>query len=221
MHDDSPELLGMQLTVEDGDWAPTPHGRFLGEILAEFNLVRGRRVLELGAGSGNHTIVMARQGAAQIVATEIAPDPLATTKKNVDHNCTPEQAAVVEYRVADWLDTAGRFQVIVSNPPFCKSGKQNRRYFIDSLILDSHKRLEPGGDLVFVQSSMADLAKTERRLDENGFRVERLAEQRGPFRDYYFEDADFMAEIRRVQGGFERVDGTYYERLYVLKATLG
>ena len=34
---------------------------------------------------------------------------------------------------------------VVSNPPFAKSGKRFRRYFIDTFILDAHKLVRPGG----------------------------------------------------------------------------
>ena len=116
------------------DWTPTPHGRFMAEVLARHNLVSGKDVLELGGGIGNHTIVLVRQGAKQIVTTEIAPERSETTRRNVEHNCPDAQN--VEYRVADWLDIVGRFDVVVSIPHFAKCGWQNRRYFIDSLILD-------------------------------------------------------------------------------------
>jgi predicted RNA methylase len=212
------ELLDMDLSGGEDDWTPTPHGQFLARMLAEHNVVQGLDVLELGAGVANHTILLQRQGARSIVATEITEDLLATTRRNLERNCPG--ADNVEFRVADWLDTPGTFDVVVTNPPFCKSGRQNRRYFIDSLILDGHKRLRPGGKLVFVQSSMADVAKTERRLRENGFTVERLGSTQGPFRDYYFEDATFMDEIRSVPNGFEVKDGTHYETLVVLLAEL-
>lgn len=212
------ELLEMDLAADAADWRPTPHGNFLAEVLAEQNLVEGRSVLELGAGVGNHTIVMLRQGARRVVATEITEGLLETTRRNVRRNVEDDSAC--EYRVADWLDTPGTFDLVVTNPPFARSGKQNRRYFIDSLILDAHKRLEPGGEVLFVQSSMADVAKSERRLWENGFDVERLAERKGPFRDYYFEDETFMEEIRGVPNGYEILDDTYIETLYVLRGRL-
>ncbi len=212
-------VLAMDLDARDDDWQPTPHGIFLGEVLAEHGeFVEGRDVLELGGGVGNHTIPLVRLGARRVVTTEILPDRSETTRRNVERNC-PE-ADNVEYRVADWLDTEGQFDVVVTNPPFAKSGKQNRRYFIDSLILDTHKRLRAGGDLVFVQSSMADIAKTKRRLKENGYSVEILGTSQGPFRDYYFEDKAFMQEMQQVEGGFEIRDGTYYETLSVVRATL-
>ena len=65
------ELLAMDLSGGEDDWTPTPHGRFLARILAEHDVVRGRDVLELGAGVGNHTILLVRQGARSVVATEI------------------------------------------------------------------------------------------------------------------------------------------------------
>lgn len=209
----------MDLDADADDWQPTPHGIHLGITLAEHpELFEGRDVLELGGGVGNHTIPIVRMDARRVVTTEILPERSETTRQNVQSNCP--DAANVEYRVADWLHTEGEFDVVVTNPPFAKSGKRNRRYFIDSLILDAHKRLREGGDLIFVQSSMADIEKTKRRLVENGYEVEILGSSEGPFRDYYFEDEAFMEEIREVEGGFEIRDGTYYETLHVVRARL-
>lgn len=214
---DVAELLTMDLVAGDNDWSPTPHGRWLAQMLAEHNLVEGKDVLELGAGLANHTILIQRQGAKSIVATEITEELLEGTRRNFEKNCP---GAGIELRVADWLHTDGQFDLVVTNPPFCQSGKQNRRYYIDSLILDAHKRLRPGGELVFVQSSMADVAKTLRRLDQNGFEAKVLGSTEGPFRDYYFDDATFMAEIEQVEGGYEERDGTKYETLTVIHAKL-
>jgi len=215
------DLLDMDLSGSEDDWSPTPHGQLLAKALAETNLVHGKTVLELGAGVGNHTIVLLRQGASSLVATEITEQRLATTRRNVERNVTPPwPEPQIEYRAADWLNTEGTFDVLVANPPFMASGKQNRRYFIDSLILDAHKRLNSGGTLVFVQSSMADLAKTTRRLEENGFAVRTLASNSGPFRDYYFEDPTFLKEIQSVPDGFENQGDGFIETLTVVAATL-
>lgn len=73
---------------------------------------------------------------------------------------------------------------------------------------------------MFVQSSMADIEKTLRRLKENGFAPEILAEQEGPFRDYYFADETFMREIESVPKGFAVRDGVHYETLFVVAAQL-
>ncbi len=211
-------LLQMDLSAGSDDWSPTPHGHWLARMLAENDLVRGRDVLELGAGVANHTILIHRQGARSIVATEITEQLLETTRENFERNCGTE--ANIRFRVADWLSTEGRFDTVVSNPPFCQSGKQNRRYFLDSLILDAHKRLRPRGEIIFIQSSMADFGETERHMDRNGFDVEVVGTTSGPFRDYYFEDQEFLKEIEDVDGGYELRDGVYHEHLRVYRGKL-
>ncbi len=208
----------MDLAGGSDDWTPTPHGALLADALAETDLVEGRAVLELGAGVGNHTIVIVRKGASRVVATEITEGRAATARQNVERNCAGVDR--VDYRVANWVAVEGRYDVIVTNPPFAQSGQRNRRYFIDALILGASQLLAEGGDLIFVQSSMADLAKTMRRLDENGFDAEVVLERTGPFRDYYFEDPTFMEEIRNVPNGFEIRDGTHYETLSVVHGHL-
>ena len=211
------KLLEMKLEINEEDWKPTAHGRFLSKILSKNNLVENKNVLELGSGTGNNTILLLRLGAKHIVATEIAEKYMNTTKHNVELNV---ENPSIEYRVADWLSTTGKFDIIICNPPFCKSGKQNRRYFIDSLILDSHKLLNENGNIVFVQSSMADLNKTKERLIENGFEVRILGQKLEPFREYYFADPSFMTEIQTVKEGFDIINGTYYETLSVISAKL-
>ena len=212
------ELLDMDLRGGADDWTPTPHGEWLARMIATHDLIKGKDVLELGAGLANHTILLHRKGAKSIVATEITEALLESTAENFERHCGTDTG--IEFRVADWLDTHGKFDLIVSNPPFCQSGKQNRRYFLDSIILDAFQRLKPRGELIFVQSSMADVKLTRRMLDRNGFDVTELGRTSGPFRDYYFEDAAFMREIETVDGGYEERDGVKYETLVTLHAKL-
>jgi len=212
------ESINMRLESDGDAWQPTPHGLTLARVLHEQpELVRDASVLELGAGLAVHTVLIERAGAKSVTATEITQEFLDATRKNMELNGCGSRT---EYVVADWLDLSGCFDVIVANPPFAQSGKQNRRYFMDDLILNGFKRLNPGGRLVFIQSSMADLARTKRTLDYNGYDMRVLYESRGPFRDYYYEDPTFMAEIQQVEGAFEMVDGKEWETLTAIEATL-
>ncbi len=77
---------------------------------------------------------------------------------------------------------------MVTNPPFAQSGKFNRRYFIDELILNAHKLLATdgvstsaagsSGAMVFVQSSAANVPLTMQRLAENGWEGARIVLRR-------------------------------------------
>lgn len=210
--------INVKLTSDGDAWQPTPHGLTLARVLHEQpELVRDLDVLELGAGLAVHTVLLERAGAKSVTATEITQEFLDATRMNMEQN---DCGSRTKYVVADWLDLPGHFDAIVTNPPFAQSGKQNRRYFMDDLILNGFKRLRPRGKLIFIQSSMADLGLTRRTLDRNGYELRVLYESKGPFRDYYYDDPTFMAEIQKVEGGFELIDGKEWETLTVMEATL-
>jgi release factor glutamine methyltransferase len=175
-------------------------------------------VCELGTGCGLHAIVLARHGARELTLTEIASEILDNARYNLEkHDVTTPTT----YVVADWTHVDGSpFDALVTNPPFAKSGKTYRRYFIDTLILDAHKLVRPGGLLVFVQSSMADTPRSIQLMEENGMQVEILGETSGPFRDYYFEDPLYLKEMAAIPGSYSIRDGVHHERLIVFKAIL-
>ena len=213
----------LELDVPEGVWNPTPHGIHLGEMLGRLDFT-GEHVLELGTGCGIHAILLARLGAARMTLTEID----AAIHENARHNLARNEVTTpVEFVVADWTAVTGAsdegrapWDSVVTNPPFAKSGKRYRRYFIDTLILDAHKLIRPGGRLIFVQSSMADIGRSLHLMAENGFEVRVAGETAGPFRDYYFEDEAFMREMATVPGSYEIRDSVYYERLIVFEAVL-
>ena len=215
----------MTLDVPEGVWNPTPHGVHLGEMLMTMDF-SGEHVLELGTGCGIHAILLAERGASELTMTEMA----AEINDNAEHNLKKNKIDIPrQYHVADWTavpvrstgpDRTGPWDCVVTNPPFAKSGKTHRRYFIDTLILDAHVLVKPGGRLVFIQSSMADFARSIELMEQCGMTVRVVGETSGPFRDYYFEDDDFMRDMRRVPNGYDLRDGTYYERLAVFDARL-
>ncbi|MCA8960089.1 MAG: methyltransferase, partial [Planctomycetes bacterium] len=168
----------LDLDVPAGVWNPTPHGVHLGELLSSMTFA-DEHVLELGTGCGLHAIVIARQGAKRMTLTEI-DDPILD---NARHNLRKHGVTTpTEYVKADWTRVAVEepFDTLVTNPPFAKSGKRYRRYFIDTLILDAHKLLRPGRRLVFIQSSMADVPRTSVLMEECGMTVRILGESDGP-----------------------------------------
>ena len=209
--------LQLDLQVSGEAWKPTPHGEFLAVALSKYDFVSNREILELGAGVAIHSIPILKKNPKHLTMTEITNELVGVIKENVNRNGSWNN---VSYLTADWLYVDGNYDVVITNPPFCKSGKVNRRYFIDSLILDSHKRLRANGELVFIQSSMANIPLTEEMLKRNGYRHEIIEQVSGPFREYYFEDKTFMEEIKSVPNGYEVRDGEYIETLSVIHAKL-
>jgi len=217
MHQEFDGGHSLDLDVPEGVWNPTPHGVHLGNMLCKMDFSK-ERVLELGTGCGLHAILLARRGASVMTVTEIEEAPLDNARHNIEKH---DVRIPVDYQIADWTHVKDDgYDVLVTNPPFAKSGKTYRRYFIDTLILDAHKLLKPGGRLVFVQSSMADIPRSIRLMQECGMSVRVVGEKDGPFRDYYFEDAEYRAEMAAVPGGYSVRDGVHYERLIVFEARL-
>jgi methylase of polypeptide subunit release factors len=212
----------LELDVPEGVWNPTPHGIQLGMMLLQIDF-SGDNVLELGTGCGIHAILIARRGAARMTLTEID----AAINDNARHNLAKHDVTVpVEYHEADWTNVPGAshdggpWDTVVTNPPFGKSGKRYRRHFIDSLILDAHKLARPGGRLIFIQSSMADIPRSVAYMEAHGMDVRIIGESDGPFRDYYFEDEAYMKEMAAIPGAYAVRDGVHYERLIVFEARL-
>ncbi len=207
----------LELDVPEGVWNPTPHGMLLGKTIANIDF-KNAEVLELGSGCGNHTILISHQKPKKLTATEINQDIL----NNTHHNLLKNNINLpVEYLVADWTQiNKTPFDVLITNPPFVKSGKRYYRYFIDTLINDAHKLIKPGGRLIFIQSSMADIKRSTNLMKEWGMEVKIIGEQKGPFRDYYFEDKVFMNNLEKFPGAYEKINNQYIETLVVFEATL-
>ncbi|MCZ6652763.1 MAG: methyltransferase [Planctomycetota bacterium] len=207
----------LHLDVPAGVWNPTPHGIHLGHMLARMDF-NGQHVLELGTGCGIHAIIIARQGGAKMTLTDLEQPILDNARHNLGKH---DVICPTEYVVADWTRVdGGPFDALVTNPPFAKSGKRYRRYFVDTLILDAHKLVRRGGRLIFVHSSMADIPRSINLMEQNGMTVRIEGETSGPFRDYYFEDPAYIKEMAAIPGCYTIQDGTHYERLIVFEATL-
>lgn len=208
----------VRINQPEGVWKLTPHGRTLGDgmVKARHCLV-GKTAIEIGVGTGVHAIAALKLGVRTIDVTDIEPEALASAAENARRNG-------VSYRdlwIRNWMGFSPRepYDLVLCNPPFCKAGTSDRRYFIKELIRQSPRFLRAGGHLVFVQSSMADFTQTEDELSAAGFCFSIVHDARGLFREYYFDEPGFVEESSRINGGFEEIDGFYIETLRVYLCT--
>ena len=121
-----------------------------------------------------------------------------------------------------------KFDVIITNPPFIASGQRNRKYFIDELVLNSHRHLNENGHLIFIHSSMANIIDTLKSLKKNAFNnIEIVSVKSYYWRDLYWQDRTFLNECEQIQ---KETNGLCYqienktqkrvETLFVIKAQL-
>ena len=75
----------------------------------------GKRFLDIGCGSGLHSLAALRLGAGEVLAVDIDPDSVATTRAVLDRHAPQARYSVQESSVFD-LDSArtGRFDVVYS-----------------------------------------------------------------------------------------------------------
>jgi ribosomal protein L11 methyltransferase len=103
-------------------------------------VVSGRRVLDVGTGSGVLAIAAWKEGAREIVAIDVDADALVSARENVGLNGA---TSAIELKVADVAHEAGlpgdRFDVILAN----LTGAMLQR-FADALA----SRAAPGADLI-------------------------------------------------------------------------
>jgi ribosomal protein L11 methyltransferase len=75
--------------------------------------LRGRRVLDVGTGSGVLALAAARLGAGRVLAIDVDPDALENARSNASLNGAPPQ---VEFRQADFRSEPGlQADVVVAN----------------------------------------------------------------------------------------------------------
>jgi tRNA1Val (adenine37-N6)-methyltransferase len=136
-------------------------------LLASFAGVRaGDMVADLGAGCGVVSILLARrEPACRIVALEIQPAMCDRARRSVLLNGLQQRVTVVEgdVRRASALLGAGRFDLLVSNPPYWPAGsgklprapelalaRHELALTLGDLLAQAALLLRPGGRLALV-----------------------------------------------------------------------
>jgi len=138
------EFFGLRLQVDARVLVPRPDTETLVEwALALLQERSSPRVIDLGTGSG--AIALALQSArpdAQVEAVDRSAAALAVASANARRLGLP-----VHLRQADWLQGAGRYDLVASNPPYVAAADPH----LPAL------RHEPGEALVAGDDGLADL----------------------------------------------------------------
>ncbi len=173
---------GFRLTVR-----PTVfHPRYFisSECFAEFigRLgLAGKRVADVGTGSGILALAAARAGAGHVIATDINPNAALNAEENARLNGLGSRVSGVCCNLLSaLLEARPMFDVILSSPPkhageprdLADRGWHAGPHYRDvaALFDQARERLKPGGQLYVMVSSDTDLAFFGRLIDQAGFR---------------------------------------------------
>lgn len=116
------EFWGRDFHVSPAVLIPRPETEHvIEETLA---LVRdrsaGTRIAEIGTGAGVIAICLAIELECPVIATDISPAALAVARQNALAHGVAGRVTLVERSYLDGID--GPFDILVSNPPYVKSG---------------------------------------------------------------------------------------------------
>jgi release factor glutamine methyltransferase len=156
--------------------------------------LNGKRVADIGTGSGILALAAARAGAENVVATDINPNAALSVAENARTNGLGDHVVAVCTNLLSALAPCPLFDVILSSPPKHAGeprdladrgwhGGQNHRD-IAALFDQSRERLKPGGRLYVMVSSHSDLRLLGSLIDRAGFRAS-LVHKRSIFIDSF------------------------------------
>jgi methylase of polypeptide subunit release factors len=174
------QAAGMKLAVRPTVFHP---GYFISsERFADFigTLdLRGKRTLDVGAGTGILAIAAARAGSEAVIATDINPNAVLSVPENARANAVDAQITSVCMDLLGGFARRPLFDVIVANLP--KHSKEpwdladrgwhsgERHRAIHPFFEQAYDRLKPGGYLYVMLSSHSELGLIEALITGAGF----------------------------------------------------
>ena len=174
-------VAGFRLTVRPTVFHPRYFltSKFFANFLAGLDL-NGKRVADVGTGSGILALAAARAGAANVIAIDINPNAAETAVENARANGLGTRVTAVASDLLSALTPLPIFDVILSSPPSFAgeprdmadqawhAGPDYRD--IASLFNEARDRLAPRGYLYVLLSTDSDLELLGNLIRQAGFR---------------------------------------------------
>ncbi|RKF45553.1 peptide chain release factor N(5)-glutamine methyltransferase [Paraburkholderia fungorum] len=204
------EFFGLDFEVTPDVLIPRPETELLVETaLAALENISRPRVLDLGTGTGAIAAAIASMRPdAQVWALDRSAEALAVAARNAARLLDARRpGGAVTLQQSDWygsLDTALRFDVIVSNPPYIASG--------DPHLTEGDLRFEPRGALTDEADGLSAIrqivAGAPARLAANGVLwIEHGYDQAEAVRALLTAQGFAQVRSERDLAGIERISG--------------
>ncbi|HEY6281290.1 MAG TPA: peptide chain release factor N(5)-glutamine methyltransferase [Burkholderiales bacterium] len=187
------EFYGLNFKMTSAVLIPRPETEMLVEMALErIPQDQSCKVLELGTGSGNIAVVLARyRPLANITAVDCSEEALAVARQNAGKLLGADSRAVM-FKNSDWFDALDgeTYDLIISNPPYVASG--------DAYLQQGDVRFEPGQAL----SGGVDGLDCIRRIIRGA--PSHLSQGGWLLFEHGYDEADACLELL-VQSGFDRL----------------
>jgi release factor glutamine methyltransferase len=181
-------VAGFRLTVRPTVFHPRYFltSEFFANFLSGIDLV-GKRVADVGTGSGILALAAARAGAASVVALDINPNAAMAAAENAHANGFGHTLIALSSNLLSALTPHPVFDVILSSPPSFAGEPRDladRAWHagpdyrdIAMLFIQARERLAPGGCMYVLFSSDSDLDLLGSPISCAGFAARLVAER--------------------------------------------
>ncbi|HFH9837825.1 TPA: peptide chain release factor N(5)-glutamine methyltransferase [Streptococcus suis] len=156
------DFHGLEFAVDERVLIPRPETEELVDLVLQENSRTGLRVLDIGTGSGAIAISLAHARPDwQVTAADISPQALEVAHKNAQAH-----GVQIDFIQSDvWDKVTGRFDLIVSNPPYI-SPDDRAEVGLNVLLSEPHLALFAEEDGLAIYRKIAE--QSEDFLEENG-----------------------------------------------------
>ncbi len=182
---------GIELSIPDSVYEPAEDSF----LLAKYARGLKGRILDMGTGSGLSALSNAKANPENdVVGADVSPDAVACATENAKANGIPNARFVV----SDFFNgVEGSFDGMVFNPPYLPTeynekldgplnhafdGGKDGRKVLEKFLAVFDSRMNRGGTLLLLQSSLNGPRKTRAALEKLGYKVGFLGRQ-----DFFFE----------------------------------
>lgn len=185
------EFCGMRIEVGEGVLCPRPETEELVERAAAY-CCPGVKALDMCTGSGCIAIALAKTG-ADVTASDISERALEIAARNAEAN-----GAKVRFLLSDvWENIDGRFDVIVSNPPYIPT-EQIASLDREVRDFEPHCALDGGEDgLKFYREIAKGLAA---HLEEGGILLVEMGAEQGEALKAMFAPFGEVKIVKDIEG---------------------
>lgn len=182
------EVAGLTILVQDGVFSPNPEMTHSSSMIMQgTGDLSGKRVLDMGTGTGVLAIHAAKQGAKEVLAVDPNPRAIANTETNVERHGV---GGVVEVRSSDlFSDVPGKFDLVFANLPIDDEmwGIETKTVnVIETFLKQLPEHLSSDGKALLAWASFSPVEPVKHLLEKLGWSYELTVDHKFGYEWYLF-----------------------------------